>query len=447
MFDNITKSFQNLFAKLGKERVFTESNLSSAVKEVRMALLEADVNYSVASRFIKKVKEKALGETVIKAVSPKDQFIKIVHDELKLLMGESESSLEFASKPSVYMLCGLQGAGKTTHAAKLAYYLKSKHHKKVMLAACDLQRPAAIEQLKKLGLQAGADVYHDPDQKKPVSVAKAAYECAKNEKYDVLIIDTAGRLHVDENLMSELLEIKKIVNPHEVLFVANATTGQDAVKTAAEFDGKVSITGTILTMLDGDARAGAAISIREVTNRPLKFEGTGEKLEDLQIFNPHSMADRILGMGDVINLVKKAEEHISEEERQKMEKKLKKASFTYNDYLKQMSMIQKMGSMKSLLKMIPGMSGIGNLDLPQKELKKVESIILSMTPDEREERVEISHSRRRRIASGAGLKVDDVNKLVKGFKQIKQLLKSMKGKGFMPNMNQLKNQMRGQLWR
>jgi signal recognition particle subunit SRP54 len=291
------------------------------------------------------VKEKAVGESVVKAVSPDQQFIKIVHEELVALMGQQEVSLNLQGQPAVILLCGLQGSGKTTHCAKLANYLKSQDkNRKILLAACDLQRPAAVEQLKRLGAQVDVPVYTIEQEQDPVKVAKEAYLKAKQENFDVLIVDTAGRLHIDEELMTQLVAIKEQVNPSEVLFVASAGTGQDAVKTAQEFDKKISITGTILTMLDGTARAGAAISIREVTSKPLKFEGVGEKVTDIQSFNPHSMADRILGMGDVINLVKKAQEHISEEQSKELEKKLKKATFTYGDYLKQMSVLKKMGS-------------------------------------------------------------------------------------------------------
>ncbi|NGX62634.1 MAG: Signal recognition particle protein, partial [Candidatus Anoxychlamydiales bacterium] len=320
MFDTLSKKFQNLFSSFAKGKKISDSNIEEAIKEVRFALLEADVNYSVVSHFVQKVKEKAIGQEVIKSVSPKEQFIKIVHDELIDLMGKDEAKLNLSNKPAVIMLCGLQGSGKTTTSVKIAHFLKNKH-KRVLLAALDLQRPAAIEQLKKLASDAKVDVFSSQDEKKVKNVAKLAHKKAIDEKYDVLIIDTAGRLHIDEVLMDELADIKKITNPDEVLYVANATFGQDAVKTALEFDKKVSITGSILTMLDSDARAGAAISIKEVTNKPLKFEATGEKIEDFQIFNPNSMADRILGMGDVINLVRKAKEVVDEvnEVHEKME--------------------------------------------------------------------------------------------------------------------------------
>jgi signal recognition particle subunit SRP54 len=410
---------------MGK-KTLTEDNISDAVREVRLALLDADVNYSVASNFVKRVKEKAIGDAVIKSISPGQQFIKLVHEELVALMGTEESDLEFKGTPNVILLCGLQGSGKTTHCAKLAAYLQKKHpSKRSLLAACDLQRPAAIEQLKKLAAQIDVPVFSVEGEKNPARVAKQALQKAQVEGFDTLIVDTAGRLHIDEELMLQLEEIKTVLEPHETLFVASSATGQDAVKTAVEFDKHVQISGTILTMLDGSARAGAAISIREVTKKPLKFEGIGEKLGDLQPFSPHSMADRILGMGDVINLVRKAQENIDEEESKRLEKKILKAAFTYDDYLKQMAMVKRMGSLKSLLRMVPGMSGLGEMDFDEKEFGKIEAIITSMTLKERIEKVELVPSRRRRIAFGSGTSIDDVNRMVKGFKKLKKFCKEM----------------------
>lgn len=411
----------------------TEENISDAVREVRLALLDADVNYGVVSQFVKRVKEKALGDQVLKSVTPGQQFTKLVHDELVELMGTEEAPLELKGKRTVIMLCGLQGSGKTTTCGKLAHWLQ-KQKKKVLIAACDLQRPAAVEQLKKVAGE--IPVFCLEGERDPVKVAKRALE----QEFDVLIVDTAGRLHVDEELMKELVEMRQVLEPKEVLFVANATTGQDAVKTAAEFDQKVQITGTILTMLDGNARAGAAISIREVTKKPLKFEGVGEKVADFQVFNPRSMADRILGMGDVINLVKKAQENFSEEESLELEKKLKKAAFTYEDYLKQMTMVKRMGSFKSLLKMLPGMGGLDEMEFSDGEFNRMEAVIFSMTPAERQERVELDHSRRKRIAKGSGVPIDDVNRMVKGFKRAKQFFKNM------PDMKELKKQFEGKKW-
>ncbi|MBS0652055.1 MAG: signal recognition particle protein [Verrucomicrobia bacterium] len=434
MFGALTEKFQNLFSGMMGKKSLSEDNISDAVRQVRLALLDADVNYSVASNFVKRVKEKAVGDIVIKSVTPGQQFIKVVHEELVALMGSEESGLVLTGKPTVILLCGLQGSGKTTQCAKLAAFLQKKTpQQKILLAACDLQRPAAIEQLKRLGSQIQVPVHAVDGETNPVRVAKEALQKAKTDGFDVLIVDTAGRLHIDEELMQQLEQIKAATTPHEILFVASAATGQDAVKVAAEFDQRIQITGTILTMLDGSARAGAAISIREVTNKPLKFEGVGEKIGDLQIFNPHSMADRILGMGDVINLVRKAEETFDEEESKALEKKLMKAAFTYEDYLRQMGMFKKMGSFKSLLKMLPGMSEMGEIDIDEKELNRVEAMISSMTSDERKEKVELVPSRRRRIANGSGATIDDVNRMVKGFKRLKQFCKEMPA---------LKNQMK-----
>jgi len=442
MFGHLTEKFQSLFSGLSGKKTLSEENISDAVRQVRLALLDADVNYNVVSQFINRVKEKAVGDAVLKSVTPGQQFIKLVHDELVALMGSNETPLDLNGKISVVMVCGLQGSGKTTSCAKLAAFIgKTEKHKKILLAACDLQRPAAIEQLKKLGADIGIAVFAQEGEKDPLQVAKKAFEKAKLDAYDILIVDTAGRLHLDEELMKELEAMKVLLTPHEVLFVASAAMGQDAVRTAAEFDQRVQITGTILTMLDGNARAGAAISIREVTKKPLKFEGIGEKISDLQLFSPHSMADRILGMGDVINLVRKAQEYIDEKENEEIEKKLRKATFTYEDYLKQMGMVKRMGSFKSILKMMPGFSALGNVDFFDREFGKMEAIILSMTLRERQEKDELEFSRRRRIAKGSGMAIDDVNRLVKGFKRIKQLFKSMPDlKGKMKGLNEIKTQ-------
>ncbi|KAF3361424.1 Signal recognition particle protein [Chlamydiales bacterium STE3] len=442
MLNFLTDKMQGLVSKLAGKKKLTEENISEAMSDVRMALLEADVNYGVVKALIKRVKEKAVGDALLKSVTPGQQFIKIVHDELVALMGQQEAEIDSSKKPSVIMLCGLQGSGKTTASAKLAKFLKKKHaSKKVLIAACDLQRPAAVEQLSVLAKQIDVPVFSLQDEKDPVNVAKLALDKAHSESFDMLIIDTAGRLHIDEELMKQLEQIKKITMPQEVLFVANAALGQDAVNTAAEFNKRIEITGSILTMLDGNTRGGAAISIREVTGKPLKFEGVGEKLDDLQAFNPTSMADRILGMGDTINLVKRAQEHIDEDEAKRLEKKIRDATFTYEDYLNQIQTFKKMGPLKSLIGMLPGASQLKNLDFDEKEFYKVEAIIQSMTLEEREERCELAPSRRNRIAKGSGVKIDDVNKLVKSFKQAKQFFKNM------PNMKQMQKMMGGSLWR
>jgi len=441
MFGAFGEKIQSLFSSLAGKKTLTEDNISDAVRQIRLALLDADVNYTVVGNFVKRVKEKAVGDAVLKSVSPGQQFTKLVHDELIELMGSAESPLDLNGKLSVVMLCGLQGSGKTTTCAKLAAYIgKTEKHKKVLLAACDLQRPAAVEQLKKLGKDIGVAVFAMDGETNPVRVAAEAMQKAKAEGFDVLIVDTAGRLHVDEELMQELAAMKQLLAPRETLFVANATTGQDAVRTALEFDKRVQISGTILTMLDGNARAGAAISIREVTQKPLKFEGVGERVADFQIFNPRSMADRILGMGDVINLVKKAKEHFDESQEADLEKKLRKASFTYDDFLKQMGMIKKMGSLKGILKMLPGMGSLGDLEFSDKEFSKIEAMILSMTPAERLEKHELSHPRRKRVAKGSGATVDDVNRMAKNFQRMKQLFKNM------PDMKGLKKQFEGNKW-
>lgn len=442
MLGALTEKMQDLFSKLAGKKKLTEENIAEAVSEVRLALLEADVNYGVAKTLVKRVKEKAVGEDVIKAVSPGQQFIKIVHDELVELMGGDEHSLSLKGKPAIIMMCGLQGSGKTTHCAKLANFLKNnKDCRNPLLAACDLQRPAAIQQLQTLGSQIQVPVFTVSGETNPVKVAKAALEHAKQEKHDLLIIDTAGRLHIDDELMGQLEQLKNLLNPDEILFVANAATGQDAVNVAAEFNKRVEVTGTILTMLDSNMRGGAAISIREITGKPLKFEGVGEKVADIQPFNPKSMADRILGMGDMINLVRKAQEHVDEEEAKKLEKKIRTATFTFDDYLKQIQMVKKMGSLKSLLKMMPGMSAMKNMDFDDKEFFKVEAIIQSMTPNERIGKSELSVPRRKRIANGSGTKIDDINRLVKSFKKAKQFFKNM------PNMKNLEKLMGGTQWR
>ncbi len=452
MFGALTDKLQSLFSSLTGKKTLTEENISDAVRQVRLALLDADVNYSVVSDFVKRVKEKSIGDAVLKSVSPGDQFTKLVHDELIELMGSVESPLDLQARLSVLMVCGLQGSGKTTSCAKLAAYIgKTEKSKRVLLAACDLQRPAAIEQLKKLGADLGVPVFSLDDETNPLKVAKKAHEKAEAEGFDVLIVDTAGRLHLDDELMQELELLKSQLSPREVLFVANATTGQDAVRTAAEFDKRVQITGTILTMLDGNARAGAAISIREVTKKPLKFEGVGEKIGDLQVFNPRSMADRILGMGDIINLVKKAQENFDEAQSAELEKKMLKATFTYEDYLRQMGMVKKMGSFKSLLKMMPGFSSMEGFEFSDQEFTKLEAMILSMTLAERQEREELSFSRRKRIAGGSGVHVDEVNRMVKGFKRVKQLFKSMpnmKAQASKMGLGDIKKQIEGfKKWR
>lgn len=438
MFGSLTEKFQKLVASLSKGKL-SDANIAAAAEEARLALLEADVNYSVAVNFVKKVKEKALGSSMLKGVRPGEQFLKIVHDELVSLMGTEEASCNVKGKPAVMLLCGLQGSGKTTVCSKLGYFF-GKKGKKVLLAALDRQRLAAIEQLEQMGAKSGSAVFTLKEESDPIVVAKKAKEKAKNEGFDLLICDTAGRLHVDTNLMDELIALKKELEPSEILFVANATIGQEAVKVAQEFDKSVNISGSILTMLDGNARAGAAISIKEVTGKPIKFEGVGEKVSDLRIFNPHSMADRILGMGDVINLVRTAQENVNAEERQKVEQKLRTATFSYTDYLEQMRKIKNMGSLGGLLKMLPGASGMADLDMADDEFKKMEAIILSMTSKERDESHELIHGRRKRIALGSGMPLEEVNRMVKGFQNAKKMFKDFS------KMKDIKSKIGGNLW-
>lgn len=443
MLGSLTTKMQGVLSKLSGTKRLTEENLSDAVNEVRLALLEADVNYSVAKTLVKRVKDKAVGEKLLTSVTPGQQFTKIVHDELVALMGGEEAPLKLEGRPAVMMLCGLQGSGKTTQCAKLAQYLKKKgDFRNPLLVACDLQRPAAVEQLKVLGQQIGVPVFSIAGEKDPLRVAREALARAKEDKRDLVIVDTAGRLHIDDELMLQLEKMKELLNPEEILLVANATTGQDAVNVASEFNKRVGLTGSILTMLDGNTRGGAAISIREVTGKPLKFEGIGEQMEDIQLFNPNSMADRILGMGDTINLVRKAQEHMDEKDAENLEKKMRTASFTYEDYVKQIQTVRKMGPLKSLLSMLPGVGQLPIDNVNEKEFFKVEAIILSMTPAERAEKCELVPSRRKRIAKGSGTGIEDINKLVKSFKQAKQFFKNM------PDMKQLEKMMGGgSLWR
>lgn len=444
MFDALSEKMRGLITRLAGQKRLTEENISEAVSEVRLALLDADVNYTVVKGLIKRIKEKAVGEALIHSVTPGQQFIKIVHDELVALMGGSEAPLHLERKPAIIMLCGLQGSGKTTQCAKLARYLKKKGlSKKPLLVACDLQRPAAVVQLCKLGEQVQVPVFTVTGQTDPVKVAKEALVMAKRDDHDVIIVDTAGRLHLDEPLMEQLEQLKSLLQPSEILFVANATTGQDAVNTAAAFDKRVAITGTILTMLDGNAKGGAAISIREVTGKPLKFEGVGEKPDDLRPFHPGSMADRILAMGDTINLVRAAQEHIDETEAKRMEQKIREASFTYEDYLAQIQTFRKMGPLKTLLGMMPGLGSLSSMinDMDhEKALKKTEAVICSMTPQERREECELTQFRCKRIARGSGQPLDEVLRLRKSFKQAKQFFKDR------PNQKLMEKMMGGFQW-
>lgn len=441
MLGALTQKMQGLVARLSGKHKLTEANIAEAASEVRLALLEADVNYGVVKELIREIKQKALGDAVMKSVTPGQQFVKVVYDELVALMGKEEASLDLSAKPTVLMVCGLQGSGKTTQCVKLArYYVKKGLAKRPLLVACDLQRPAAVEQLRILAQQVGISVFSLPGEADPLKVAAEALPVIGSGEHDLVIVDTAGRLHIDEALMEQLEQLQKIFKPHGVLFVASATAGQEAANVAAQFNARVPVSGSILTMLDGNARGGAAISIRHVTGKPLLFEGIGEKVDDLQPFHPASMAHRVLGMGDTINLVKKAQEHITADEIAQIEKKMRTSTFTYGDYLTQIQSIKKMGSVKSLINMLPGMGALKELDIDDKALFKTEAIIQSMTFKERAEECELSPGRRKRISKGSGTSLEDVNKLAKSFKKMKQMFKNL------PNMKQLQKMMGGTLW-
>lgn len=425
MFESLSDKLQGVFSNLRGKGKLNEKDVDAAMREIRMALLEADVNYKVVKKFIANVKERAIGEEVMESLTPGQMVIKIVNEELTSLMGEKEAKLNISSNPpTVIMLCGLQGAGKTTHAGKLAYHLKAKN-KKPLLVACDVYRPAAIKQLEVVGEQANTPVFSMGDKISPVEIAKAGLKEAKSKSYDVVIIDTAGRLHIDVDLMTELQEIKEAVNPDDILLVVDAMTGQDAVNVADTFNEKLELSGVILTKLDGDTRGGAALSIREVTSKPIKFIGTGEKLDELQPFHPDRMASRILGMGDVLSLIEKAEDAIDAKKANELADKLRSQSFTFNDYLDQLNQIRNMGPLDDLLAMIPGVNSkmLKGMNVDEKEIAKVEAIILSMTEEERIKPDIIDRSRRERIASGSGMQAQDVNRLLKQFKETKKIMK------------------------
>lgn len=425
MFGVLNEKLQSAFKKIKGQARVTEENIKDAIKQVRMALLEADVNYKVVKKFISNVQEKALGEKVLKSLTPDQIFIKIVNDELTKILGgdDQEGKILLSSKPpTVIMLVGLQGSGKTTTAGKLTRYFM-KNGKSVLLVADDIYRPAAIDQLETLAKQLKCDIYLDRKSKDAVKIAKNGVDFAKKSAKDIVIIDTAGRLHIDEALMNELLFIKQEVAPNEILFVADAMTGQDAVNVAEKFNELLGITGVILTKLDGDARGGAALSIKEVTGKPLKFVGVGEKLDAFEPFIPDRMASRILGMGDVVTLVEMAQEAIDVDEAEELSNKMAKAGMDFNDMLKQFKMLKRMGSFESILKLIPGLSGIGDVNVDEKQVKRIEAIISSMTPKERKYYKIINGSRKKRIARGAGVSVKDVNKLINQLEQMNKMMK------------------------
>lgn len=427
-FESLSDKFQNIFANLKRKGRLTEQDVTTAMREVKMALLEADVNFKVVKDFVNAVKVRAVGQDVMEGLNPGQFVIKIVNEELVQLMGASESELTYSKQPpTVYMMVGLQGAGKTTTTAKLAGKIK-KSGKKPLLVACDIYRPAAIKQLQVVGGQLDVPVFTMGDQNKPVDIAKAAIAHGIKNHNDVIIIDTAGRLHIDEGMMEELIEVREVVNPQEVLLVVDAMTGQDAVNVAENFNEKIGIDGVILTKLDGDTRGGAALSVRAVTQKPIKFVGLGEKLTDLEVFYPDRMASRILGMGDVLSLIEKAQDVLDEKKAIEMEKKFRKAEFTFDDFLDQMQQIKKMGSLTDLLGMIPGMGNqLKNVEIDDKELAKVEAMILSMTNEERRNPDLINPSRKKRIAAGSGNQMQDVNKFIKQFEQSKKMMKQMSG--------------------
>jgi signal recognition particle subunit SRP54 len=430
MFENLSDRFEKAFQRIKGEATITEANIAETTKEIRRALVEADVNYSVAKRFANRVKDKAVGQEVLTSVRPGQLLVKITQEELAEFMGGQHEDLNLKGKPGVILMSGLQGSGKTTHTAKLALHLQSKQGKRPLLVACDVYRPAAIDQLEVMGKRVGADVFTLREEKNPVAIAEAAMRHARSHGNDVVIIDTAGRLAVDEDMMDEIARIKEAVQPSETLFVVDAMTGQDAVRTAQAFHERIAFDGVILTKMDGDTRGGAALSIREETGKPIKFIGTGEKPEALEPFHPDRMAQRILGMGDVVTLVEKAQEQFDEAQAKKLEKKIRKNSFDFEDFLEQVQQIKKMGNVKDLLAMVPGMGkALRGIDIDDDAFKHIEAIIRSMTPDERQHPEKLNGSRKTRIAKGSGTSVQEVNQLLKQFGEMKKMMKMMNAGG------------------
>lgn len=428
MFDNLSERLERSFKILKGEGKITEINVAETLKDVRKALLDADVNYKVAKNFTDTVKEKALGQNVLTAVKPSQLMVKIVHDELAQLMGGETAEINIDSKPAIILMAGLQGSGKTTFSGKLARMLKTKKNRKPLLVACDVYRPAAIEQLRVLAEQIEVPIYSEPGSKDPVKIARNAVQEARAKGYDLIIVDTAGRLAVDEEMMNEIEAIKKGVNPDEILFVVDSMTGQDAVNTAKEFNERLDFSGVVLTKLDGDTRGGAALSIRSVVNKPIKFVGTGEKLDAVDQFHPLRMANRILGMGDILSLVERAQEQYDEQEARRLQKKIAKNQFDFNDFLSQIAQIKKMGNLKELASMIPGMGkAIKDVDIDDNAFKTIEAIIRSMTPEERGNPAVLNGSRRQRIAKGSGTDVQEVNRLLKRFDETRKMMKMVTG--------------------
>jgi len=430
VFENLSERLERSFKILKGEGKITEINVAETLKDVRRALLDADVNYKVAKQFTDTVKQKAMGMNVLTAVKPSQLMVKIVHDELTDLMGGKAVELNLQNRPSIILMSGLQGSGKTTFTGKLANMLKTRQHKKPLLVACDVYRPAAIEQLKVVAQSVGVDVYTEEGNKNVVEIAQNAIRKAKQEAYNVVIVDTAGRLAVDEEMMDEISRLKTAITPDETLFVVDAMTGQDAVNTAKEFNDRLDFDGVVLTKLDGDTRGGAALSIRTVVTKPIKFVGTGEKMEAIDVFHPERMADRILGMGDVVSLVERAQMQFDEEEAKKLEKKIRKNKFDFDDFMSQIQQIKKMGNIKELASMIPGVGkAIKDIDIDDNAFKQIEAIIQSMTPKERQNPDIINQSRRLRIARGSGTKIEDVNRLMKQFDQTRKMMKMVSGMG------------------
>ena len=430
MFENLSERLERSFKILKGEGKITEINVAETLKDVRRALLDADVNYKVAKSFTDTVKQKAMGMNVLTAVKPSQLMVKIVHDELTDLMGGKAVELKFENRPAIILMSGLQGSGKTTFSGKLANMLKTRQHKNPLLVACDVYRPAAIEQLTVVGQSVGCDVHTEDGNKNVVEIAQNAIRKAKQESYNVVIVDTAGRLAVDEEMMDEISRLKRAITPDETLFVVDSMTGQDAVNTAKEFNDRLDFDGVVLTKLDGDTRGGAALSIRTVVTKPIKFVGTGEKMEAIDVFHPERMADRILGMGDVVSLVERAQMQFDEEEAKKLEKKIRKNKFDFDDFMSQIQQIKKMGNIKELASMIPGVGkAIKDLDIDDNAFKGIEAIINSMTPKERQNPDIINQSRRLRIARGSGTKIEDVNRLMKQFDQTRKMMKMVSGMG------------------
>ena len=441
MFENLTDKLERSFKILKGQGKITEINVAETVKEVRRALLDADVNFKVAKNFTDTVKKKAIGQNVINAIKPKELMVKIVHDELAAMMGGETAKLNLSGNPTVILMSGLQGSGKTTFSGKLARKLKSEKGKRPLLVACDVYRPAAIEQLKVLAEQIEVPVYTEEGNKNPVQIAKNAIDYAKQHHYDLVIVDTAGRLAVDEQMMDEIEAIKKAIKPQETLFVVDSMTGQDAVNTAKEFNDRLDFDGVVLTKLDGDTRGGAAVSIRTVVTKPIKFVGTGEKLDAIDLFHPDRMADRILGMGDIVSLVEKAQQQFDEEEAKKIQEKLARNKFDFNDFLNQIQQIKKMGNLKDLASMIPGLGkAIRDIDIDDNAFKGIEAIIYSMTPQERANSQIINSSRRKRIAAGSGTSLQEVNRLLTQFEQTRKMMKAATS---IKNPMQMMRAMRG----